>query len=130
MIKRIFRALFYTVVTLIIGFLIFGWWTSKQAHYYQTELGPQLRQQYGFATGTPIINIGGKRLEVLTIYPEKDGPLEKAGFKNEDIVLSTTLTGFYQSLHSQKRPLSYTVVDGGDGISLKDRPTRTIIIND
>jgi hypothetical protein len=127
MIKHIIRPLIYTA---LIGFFVFAWWASKQAQHYQTELGPQLRQQYGFATGTPIINAGGKRIEVLTVYPEKGGLIEKSGFKKGDIILSTSLTGFYQALHEQQFPLTFVVVDGGDGKPINDRTKRTIIFND
>jgi hypothetical protein len=130
MIKIIIRSLVYITFGLVIVFLIFGWWTAKQAHHYQTELGPELRQLYGFSTGTPIVKAGDEYIEVLTIYPEKGGVIEKAGFKNGDIILSTTLTGFYQALHQKSYPISYNVVNGGDGIAMAKRTRRTVTISD
>lgn len=130
MIKTTLRLLTYLTFGLVIIFLVFGWSTSKQAHYYQTELGPELRQQYGFSTGTPVIKAGDKTVEVLTIYPEKNGLIDKAGVKSGDIILSTTLTGFYKSLHQKNFPISYYVVNGGDGEPIQARPRRTITIND
>lgn len=113
----------------IILFLCYGWWVSSQARYYQVELGPSLEEKYGFNTGSPMVIAGGDPVEVLTIYPKAGGLMETAGFENGDIVLSTSLTGFYKSLSESKGVLNIEVVSGGDGAPIGERDRRTITLN-
>lgn len=117
---------FRLVAVTIIIFLCYGGWVSYQASYYQTELGPQIRQQYGFSTGTPIIIAGGESIEVLAIYPEPGSFFELEGVKPGDIVLSTSLTGLYRMFHENTGGEMIYVTDGGDGPPINDRPTRAI----
>jgi len=113
----------------IIAFLLYGWWVSDRARYFQSELGPQLREQYGFATGTPYIRSGDQSEEVLVIYPSTSGLMNRAGFREGDIILSSSLTEFYETLSETEGTASFLVTTGGDGPPLEKRKTRLININ-
>ena len=110
----------------IIIFLCYGWWVSDQAARYQTELGPQIRERFGFATGTPMVRAGNKSLEVLTLYPEPGGVMETAGVRQGDIVLSSSLTGLYRQLDKMDGEVRIIVAEGGDGLPIEERPSREI----
>ena len=109
-------------------FFYYGWWISSQATYYQSQLGPDIRERYGFATGTPILTIENERVEVLTVYPEKQGPFHEAGFQKGDIIRSHKLTEFYKALSAADGEAAFTVVEGGDGRALELREPRDIKI--
>jgi len=116
---------------LIISIVLAGWvwivWTKTNATKYQTELGPQIRGKFGFAHGSPYIKAGDKHIEVFTIHPKTDGLLHKAGFKDGDIVVDQTITDFYKMLyHAKGKVVEIKVVDGGDGLPIAQRKTRTI----
>lgn len=105
----------------IIAFLCMGWWASRQADYYQVELGAGLRSTYGFAIGTPMIRAGGELVEVLAIYPDAGSPFAAAGVREGDIIVGTTLTGFYRQLHEAGGKLRFEIVRGGDGAPVEQR---------
>ena len=116
------------VAIIIAGsFLIWAWWTSSQAHLYQSEYGYEIRREFGFTHGSPYVSTGKKEIEVLTIHPVKGGYLDKVGFRDADIVTSESITGFYKLLHkSRGRTISVQVVNGGDGAPIDQRETRTL----
>jgi len=124
--KKIVSYFIRLAFVIIIVFLCYGWWVSSQAHYYQTELGPELRERYGVATGTPYLSFGDESREVLTVHPVPGGAFDAAGFKQGDIVLSTTLTTFYRTLSASEGEVIFRVVAGGDGEAIELRPVRQL----
>ena len=117
------------VITIIIAgsFSVWAWWTSSQAHLYQSKYGPELRNEFGFASGSPYVRAGEKEIEVFTIHPAKGGFLDKVGFMDGDIVTSESITRFYKLLYNSRgRTISIQVVKGGDGPSIDLRETRTL----
>jgi len=119
----------FFIVILIITSGAFAWimWIQAEAAKYQTDLGPQIRSAYGFSHGSPYIKTGDYRVEVFTVYPDAGGILERAGFRNGDIVVSENITGFYKLLYQSKaKEVTVTVVDGGDGPPVEQRKTRVV----
>lgn len=114
----------------IVLLLILIWWITSQAQLYQSEYGPGLRREFHFNHGSPYIVVEGERKEVFTIYPKLGGLLYEAGFRDGDIIVSESITGFYKLLyHSRGRQASVDVVDGGDGPPLEERELRVITFN-
>ena len=126
--KKLLSGMMRLAYVTIIVVLCYGWWVSRQAQHFQTELGPELRERYGFSTGTPYISAGDQNIEVLSVHPTPGGVFDAAGFQNGDIILSTTLTEFYALLAESKGDVVFHVVDGGDGESIEKRDVRTLKI--
>lgn len=114
----------------IVLLLIVIWWITSQAELYQSKYGPELRREFQFNHGSPYIDVEGERKEVFTIYPKSGSLLYKAGFRDGDIIVSESITGFYKLLyHSRGKQVSVDVVDGGDGQPVEERELRVITIN-
>lgn len=119
----------FSITLIILAGLFLGWgrWIAYQASLYQGERGPELRRELGFGVGSPYIQTGDRRTEVFTIYPVADSVMETAGFRNGDIVLSTSITRFYKLLyHSRGKSVTVEVVKGGNGVALDQRKLRVI----
>lgn len=102
-------------------------WTANQAKLYQTEYGQLLREELGFTHGSPYVMAGEKKIEVFTIYPKKEKLLHAYVFREGDILISESITGFYKLLfHSKGNKDSIDVVDAGDGLPIKERDMRTL----
>jgi len=124
---KIGKLIKYTLYTAFVVFAAWAWWISNQAEIYQGEYGPELRREFGFSTGSPYIRAGEEKIEVFTIHPEKGGFMGKAGFRDGDIVISESFTGFYKLLYNSRgSAVSVKVVKGGDGPPLDQRQTRTL----
>jgi hypothetical protein len=100
-----------------------------QMWFYQERVGGQLRSELGFEHGSPYVRCGGiTRREVFTIESVRSGGVfERAGFHNGDIVVGMSITEFYRVLQSKRGDdVMISVVDGGDGPALSERPVRQI----
>ncbi len=121
------RSIGIFILAAIVLLLILIWWITSQAQLYQSNYGPGLRSEFQFSNGSPYINAGGERKEVFTIYPKPGGLLHNAGFRDGDIIVSESITGFYKLLyHSRGKQVTVEVVDGGDGQPLEERELRLI----
>jgi hypothetical protein len=116
-------------ISLLVGFVVFGIYTARQANYYQGEIGRELDQILGFSHGSPYLEIGGEMTEVLTLHAIPDGVMSQAGVKDGDIVLGYSITDFYRSVHESRGSIfSFDVVDGGDGCDIDTRLRRRITV--
>ena len=121
------RIIIYSVVIVIVFFLIAIKWITSQAALYQTELGSQLREEFGFSHGSPYIQSGTDKVEVFTIYPKPNSFMHDVGFSKGDIIVSESITGFYKLLYKSKgKKVSVNTVSGGDGPPLVDREVKTL----
>lgn len=118
-----------TALTVVVGIGLWFGWQVREFFRYQSDLAPQIQREFEFRHGSPYVNAGGSVREVFTIHPIDGGYLYQLGFREGDIVISESVTGFYKSLHKFKeneRPVSVTVVDGGDGSALDKRNKRVL----
>lgn len=116
-------------VVLFASAIIWYGWRIKDFFKYTVDLAPKIEQDYAFKIGTPYVKFGESSSEVLVIYPEEGGYLYQLGFRNGDIVISEDTVEFYKSLHKfseDKKMMSITVVDGGDGLPLENRRKRVL----
>lgn len=128
-ISKFIKASALVALVLIASFGAFAYYTAQQARYYQSELGPGLSREFGFTHGSPYVQDGDEASEVFTLHPTDGGPLSSAGVHDGDIVLSHSITGFYRFLHEHRgSTITFTVTDGGDGISIEHRPVRSITL--
>lgn len=119
----------FCIVALVaaLGLGTFIGWGVYQAHLYQVTYRPEIEAELGFTTDSPWVKAGGAKVEVFTIHPVHDGYMDKIGFRDGDIITSHSLTKFYKMLYTQReRTVSVSVVDGGDGLPIKERKVRTL----
>lgn len=121
------RIILYSLVVVFVFFLIATRWIANQAAFYQTEIGPQLREEFGFNHGSPYIQAGTDKVEVFTIYPKQNGFMHNVGFNEGDIIVSESITGFYKLLYQSKgKKVSVNTLMGGDGPPLDNREVKTL----
>ena len=117
------------IVSILI--LVFGvWLVSKNATVLQGELNTKLESKFNFTSAIINMQSGEQTIEVFTIYPEKDGILYDAGFREGDVILSHTKYKFYRLLYEKKGSTEPIDILSGDGIVVadKNRPS-TIFLN-
>jgi hypothetical protein len=101
---------------------------SEEA-YFQTTLGPRVRQKYGFEVGTPFVQAGRRKVEVAELRVRPGGLLARAGVREGDLLADETLGQLYRLLAAPKGAvISIRVVPGGDGPPLSERPVRIIVV--
>jgi hypothetical protein len=117
------------VISLLVGFVVFGIYTIRQANYYQGEIGGELNQILGFSHSSPYLEIEGDNIEVFTLQTTPDGIMSEAGVKDGDIVIGYSITDFYRSLHESRGSVfSFDVIDGGHGSALNTRVVSRISV--
>jgi hypothetical protein len=91
----------------------------------------EIQNVLGFKHGSPYVLIEGKAREVFTIETvNPSGEFYKAGVREGDIVLGIQILKFYSRLQSSKgKMFTFTVVEGGNGSSIKKRERRIIKVN-
>ena len=111
--------------------LVFGvWLVSKNATVLQGELNTKLEGKFNFTSEIIKMQSGEQTIEAFTIYPEKDGILYDAGFREGDVILSHTKYKFYRLLYEKKGNTEPIDILGSNEIATadEDRPT-TIYLN-
>ena len=106
--------------------LVFGvWLVSKNATVLQGELNTKLESRFGFTSAIVNTQSGEQTIETFAIYPEKDGILYVAGFREGDVILSHTKYKFYRLLYEKKGSTEAIDILSRDGIASadKNRPT-------
>jgi len=106
--------------------LVFGvWLVSKNATVLQGELNTKLESRFGFTSAIVNTQSGEQTIEAFAIYPEKDGILYVAGFREGDVILSHTKYKFYRLLYDKRGDTEPIDILRGDGIASadKNRPT-------
>ena len=106
--------------------LVFGvWLVSKNATVLQGELNTKLESKFNFTSAIINMQSGEQTIEAFTIYPEKDGILYVAGFREGDVILSHTKYKFYRLLYEKKGSTEAIDILSRDGIASadKNRPT-------
>ena len=106
--------------------LVFGvWLVSKNATVLQGELNTKLESKFNFTSAIINMQSGEQTIEAFTIYPEKDGILYDAGFREGDVILSHTKYKFYRLLYEKKGSTEAIDILSRDGIASadKNRPT-------
>lgn len=98
--------------------------------YYQDRIGRELSRNLGFTHGSPYVRCGDRDREVFAIESvEPGGAFDRAGFRDGDIVVGTDITGLYRELHRNRgREVTVSVVEGGDGPPLAERPVRKLCL--
>lgn len=107
----------------VVLFMFRAWW-------YQERLGDALRRDLAFRHETPLIMSGSERREVFALYPEWDGAMARAGVEEGDIVVRMSVTEFYRLAESSRGlAFVFTVVAGGNGIPLRNRERRMVVLS-
>ena len=123
--KRLMLGFLVCVLLLIaLGVSWFG-----QEMYAQITLGSTVQSRYGFTIGSPFVQAGPSRIEVMTIASVVPGGLfSKAGFKAEDIVVEPgTIGQLYRLLNSPSgTQVTVGVVEGGNGAPIEQRVRRDV----
>ena len=115
------------IVAVLVPPVAFVTRTILEADRYQGEVGQELRRTLGFSHGSPCLMIAGKAEEVFTLHPKPGSIMAKAGVQDGDIAVGCSITEFYRALHEHRgSALKFSVVDGGDGGSLKNREERCV----
>lgn len=101
------------------------------ALYYSETIGQALRAELGFDDGSPYVKINGEYREAFTVENVTPGGIfGRAGFREGDIIVhphGRSIPAFYRMLDAKRgNTVTVTVVDGGDGPPLDQRPTRQI----
>ena len=116
-------------VTIIAG-LSYGFWVTKQSQYWQGEVAPKYMDLLGFTYGTPYVKAGLDKIEVFTLHPKPGGLFERQGVRDGDIVLELQINDLFKALDSNRGgQIKIRVVSGGNGLPIKERPVRNIIIS-
>ncbi len=97
------------------------------ANYYNNKI---IIDKLGFNYKVSRVNAGPDKVVVLTVHPFNGGLLEKAGFKDGDILLNLLDPSFKKLLKKLKKgvPVLIDVVEGGNGPSIEDRKIRRIYL--
>ncbi len=103
-----------------------------RAIYVQATKLHDIETRYGGYISGQYVKINGNHPEVLTFGPlVQGGALERAGVLNGDVVVApvadTTDLLIYLDVY-QGKVLHIDVVDGGDGLPLRQRPIRQITL--
>jgi hypothetical protein len=108
----------------------FAVYVASEAWRYQIRLGKDLRRDLGFEHATPYIRCGRRTVDVLTVGAlVAGGVFDRAGFRVGDIIEGLSITGLYKKLHCGRgSEVRLTVVEGGDGPPLKQRPRRVLAV--
>ncbi len=120
-----------TVVLGAIGVLLLAVAVICARHlFYQDFIGAGLNSELGFTHGSPYVRCGDREQEVFTIESvAPGGAFDRAGFCDGDIVVGTDITGLYRELHRNRgREVTVSVVEGGDGPPLAERPVRKLCL--
>ena len=126
--KATWRITFFVVAaSVVLSFLA----CFMREMYIQATLGPKVESGIGCKISSPYFKAGTKyveRLAITDIVP--GGPCEKAGFVEGDIIMiDLTGAGLYQLLSgSPGSKVVLTVVPGGDGAPLDERPRREVTV--
>jgi hypothetical protein len=113
------------------AFLVpFAVYVVAEAHYYQGRLAQELRRDLGFEHGTAYRRDGRRTADVLIIASLVPGGIfDRAGFRVGDIIRGPSIGGLYKMLHRGRgRRVQITVIDGGEGPRLEQRPKRVITV--
>ena len=101
--------------------------------FYDTQAydryAPALQRDLGFNHGSPYVQVGGTRKELMTIeHVTPGGVFDRAGFRSGDIPLDDlSIFGFYRWLDASRgQTVTISVADGADGLPLRQRPKRSI----
>ena len=124
------RFLQWSIIGSILVLVLGVWLVSKNATVLQGELNTKLESKFSFTSAVINIQSGEQTIEAISIYPEKDGILYQAGFREGDVILSHTKYKFYRLLYDKKGSTEPIDILRSDGIasSDKNRPT-TIFLN-
>lgn len=91
-----------------------------------------LQEALGFTHTTPYVRAGTERVEVLAVQSiDPEGIFARSGVHAGDIILwqGHDVRQFYETLKRHRgKQIEITVVPGGDGPSLRIRPTRTVLL--
>ncbi|MDA0832106.1 MAG: hypothetical protein O2955_08335 [Planctomycetota bacterium] len=103
-------------------------YTAANAFYYQGLLGPVLERDLGFRHGACYYRVKGRQCSAVAFRAIDDGGiLACAGFRTSDVIPRLSLTDLFRLLHSHRgREVELTVVEGGDGLALEQRPRRVL----
>ena len=101
-----------------------------EALYYQGQLAEALQQDLGFTHATPYIRSGWRTADVLVVGALiPGGVFDRVGFRVGDIIHGPSITGLYKMLHRGRGSVvRLTVLQGGDGPPLNQRPRRVIAV--
>ena len=127
----------YTLISVAIAASILSWILvggfviriMREAYYYQCVLGKPLERELGFEHGSPYIHSGDEFIEVMAFENIKPGGIfDLAGIKKGDIPIDDlSITEFFRMLENARgTEVTITVVSGGDGPPLEERPARKV----
>ncbi len=126
--RNLFRLLLFAVGAgvLFLAFVSVRIYFDTQAY---DRYAPALQRDLGFDHGSPYIQVGGTRKELMTIeHVTPGGVFDRAGCRSGDIPLDDlSIFGFYRWLEASRgQTVTISVADGGDGLPLHQRPKRRI----
>jgi hypothetical protein len=113
---------------LLLFLFVCGWRFTDDLRFFDTH-AEALKRDLGFDYRSPYFRIGGRLREVMTlegIVP--DGVLARAGIREGDIPLDeSSIIGLFRMLESARGSnVAISVVPGGDGPPLEQRPKRKV----
>jgi hypothetical protein len=113
---------------LLLGFLVLFIIESA----LQAIVGPKVEERFGFVLGSPYVMAGGREEEVPVIERvDSGGAFARAGLAEGDILVNHVSKGLLYlslSLAGTGATRSVTVVSGGDGPKIGQRPKRRLTV--
>jgi S1-C subfamily serine protease len=98
----------------------------------QAVVGPKVEERFGFELGSPYVMAGGRDEEVPVIEGvDSGGAFARAGLTRGDILVNHISKGLLYlslSLAGTGDTRSVTVVSGGDGPKIGQRPKRRLTV--
>ena len=126
---------FYRVLalsTLLSALLVFAMWTQEATDLYERlEQTHRLKRDLGFTGSSPWVYAGGKREEVFVLDSvDPNGIFGLGGARPGEIIATNYGRDFCRELEERRgETVAVTLIPGGDGPPLDQRPTRKITVS-